>query len=87
MGQAMSRDTAYYPNKLWVDTETGVFGNAKSIVILDIDTWSNEDVFCWETMTDDERQDYARVVMEAGEQSAPLSEYMKQEREYQAGLR
>ena len=87
MGRAMNRDTTYYPNKLWVDTETGVFGNAKSIVILDIDTWSNEDVFCWETMTDDERQDYARVIMEAGEQSAPLSEYMKQERAYQAGLR
>lgn len=87
MGRAMSRDTTYYPNKLWVDTETGVFGNAKSIVILDIDTWSNEDVYTWENMTDDERQDYARVVMEAGEQTAPLSEYMKQEREYQMGLR
>ena len=83
----MNRDTTYYPNKLWVDTETGVFGNAKSIVILDIDTWSNEDVYTWENMTDDERQDYARVVMEAGEQTAPLSEYMKQEREYQMGLR
>jgi len=87
MGRAMNRDTTYYPNKLWVDTETGVFGNAKSIVILDIDTWSNEDVYTWENMTDDERQDYARVVMEAGEQTAPLSEYMKQEREYQMGLR
>lgn len=83
----MSRDTAYYPNKLWVDTETGVFGDARSIVTLDLESWSNEDVYTWENMTDDERQDYARVVMEAGEQSAHLSEYMKQEREHQKGLR
>jgi hypothetical protein len=83
----MSRDTTYYPNKLWVDTDTGTYGNAKNIVTLDLETWSNEDVYAWETMTDSERQDYARVVMEAGEQTATPLEYMKQEAEYRAGLR
>ena len=83
----MSRDTTYYPNKLWVDTDTGVFGDARSMVTLDLDTWSNEDVYMWENMTDSERQDYARVVMEANEQTATPLEYMKQEAEYREGLR
>lgn len=83
----MSRDTAYYPNKLWVDTDTGVFGDARSMVTLDLEEWSNEDVYAWENMTDNERQDYARVVMEANEQTATPLEYMKQEAEYRAGLR
>lgn len=83
----MSRDTTYYPNKLWVDTDTGTFGNAKNIVTLDLETWSDEDVYAWENMTDDERQDYGRVVMEANEQTATPLEYMKQEAEYRAGLR
>jgi hypothetical protein len=41
----------------------------------------------WETMTDSERQDYARVVMEANEQTVTPVVYMKQEEEYRAGLR
>lgn len=83
----MSRDTTYYPNKLWVDTDSGTYGDAKNIVILDLGIWSNEDVYAWENMTDSERQDYGRVVMEAGEQMATPLEYMKQEAEYEAGLR
>ena len=83
----MSRDTAYYPNTLWVDTDTGVFGDARGMVTLDLEEWSNEDVYAWENMTDSERQDYARVVMEANEQTATPLEYMKQEAEYRAGLR
>ena len=92
----MSRDTAYYPNKLWVCTETGAYSSMKphqtafarqTLVILNLDTWSNEDVYAWENMTDSERQDYARVVMEANEQTATPLEYMKQEAEYRAGLR
>ena len=54
---------------------------------LDLEEWSNEDVYAWENMTDSERQDYARVVMEANEQTATPLEYMKQEAEYRAGLR
>lgn len=92
----MSRDTTYYPNKLWVCTETGAYSSInphqtaftkQTLVMLDLDTWSNEDVYAWENMTDDERRDYALVVMEANEQTATPLEYMKQEAEYRAGLR
>lgn len=83
----MNRDTTYYPNALWVDIESGTYGNAKNIVILDLGLWSDEDVHTWENMTDSEREDYARVVMEANEQTATPVVYMKQEEEYRAGLR
>jgi hypothetical protein len=83
----MTRDTTYYPNALWVDTESGTYGNAKNLVTLDLELWSDEDVHAWENMTDSERQDYARVVMEANEQTATPVIYMKQEEEYRAGLR
>jgi hypothetical protein len=48
--------------------------------------WVGE-LTAWENMTDSERQDYARVVMEANEQTATPLVYMKQEEEYRAGLR
>jgi hypothetical protein len=83
----MTRDTTYYPSALWVDIESGTYGNAKNIVTLDLKLWSDEDVYTWENMTDSERQDYARVVMEANEQTVTPLEYMKQEAEYRAGLR
>jgi hypothetical protein len=83
----MTRDTSYYPSALWVDIESGTYGNAKNIVTLDLELWSDEDVYTWENMTDSERQDYARVVMEANEQTVTPLEYMKQEAEYRAGLR
>jgi hypothetical protein len=83
----MTRDTTYYPSALWVDIESGTYGNAKNIVILDLKLWSDADVYDWETMTDSERQDYARVVMEANEQTVTPVVYMKQEAEYWAGLR
>ena len=83
----MTRDTTYYPSALWVDIESGTYGNAKNIVTLDLELWADEDVHAWENMTDSERQDYARVVMEANEQTATPVVYMKQEEEYRAGLR
>jgi hypothetical protein len=83
----MTRDTTYYPSALWVDIESGTYGNAKNIVTLDLELWADEDVHAWENMTDSERQDYARVVMEANEQTATPLVYMKQEEEYRAGLR
>jgi hypothetical protein len=55
----MTRDTTYYPSALWVDIESGTYGNAKNIVTLDLELWSDEDVYTWENMTDSERQDYA----------------------------
>ena len=83
----MTRDTTYYPSALWVDIESGTYGNAKNLVTLDLELWADEDVHTWENMTDSERQDYARVVMEANEQTATPVVYMKQEEEYRAGLR
>jgi hypothetical protein len=83
----MTRDTSYYPSALWVDIESGTYGNAKNIVTLDLELWADEEVYAWENMTDSERQDYARVVMEANEQTATPLVYMKQEEEYRAGLR
>jgi len=83
----MTRDTTYYPSALWVDIDSGTYGNAKNLVTLDLELWSDEDVHTWENMTDSERQDYARGVMEANEQTATPVVYMKQEEEYRAGLR
>ena len=48
----------YYPPALWLDTDTGTYGDAKRLVVIDVTAWSDEDISEWETMTDSERGGY-----------------------------
>ena len=48
----------YYPPALWIDTDTGTYGDAKTLTIIDVTTWSDEDISEWENMTDNERGGY-----------------------------
>jgi hypothetical protein len=55
-----SRDimSDYYPDKLWVDTDTGTYGDCSSLVVVDTVDWTSEDCEEWEDMTDRERSRY-----------------------------
>ena len=48
----------YYPPALWLDTETGTYGDAKRLVIIDVSQWSDDDEQVWHDMTDSEREGY-----------------------------
>jgi hypothetical protein len=55
-----SRDimSDYYPDKLWVDTDTGTFGDCSKMVVIDTIHWTVDDCDEWEDMTDRERAQY-----------------------------
>jgi hypothetical protein len=57
-----SRDimSDYYPDKLWVDTDTGSYGDCSSLVVLNTSDWTEEDCDEWEMMTDCEREQYCQ---------------------------
>ena len=55
----------YYPPALWLDTETGTYGDAKRLAIIDVSGWSDDDISQWETMTDSEREGYGIDYLEA----------------------
>ena len=48
----------YYPPALWIDTDTGTYGDAKRLVIIDVSEWGDDEIGVWETMTDSERNGY-----------------------------
>ena len=48
----------YYPPALWIDTDTGTYGDAKRLVIIDVSEWGDDEIGVWETMTDSERSGY-----------------------------
>ena len=54
----------YYPGTLWLDTDTGTFGDARTLVLIDTTEWSEEDNSAWECMTDAERGSYGELVKE-----------------------
>ena len=60
LGQDRHTDSMndYYPHQLWLDTDTGTFGNAATLVMIDTTDWTQEDCDTWECMTDSERNDY-----------------------------
>jgi hypothetical protein len=60
MRQTNTRDAMndYYPNRLWLDTNTGTYGDAATLVVIDTTEWSQEDCDSWECMTDSERNRY-----------------------------
>ena len=49
----------YYPAAIYVDHETGTYGDAKKLVVIDVSSWGDDEIGVWETMTDSELQDYA----------------------------
>jgi len=77
---AIPQDTMndYYPPALWIDTDTGTYGDAKRLVIIDVSEWGDDEIGVWETMTDSERQAYGLDIRYANEQTATPSEYMRE---------
>ena len=68
----------YYPPTLWLDTDTGTYGDAKRLVIIDVSQWGDDEIGVWETMTDSERNGYGIDIVAANEQTATPSEYMRE---------
>ena len=62
MRQTKTHDSMndYYPNRLWLDTDTGTFGDAATLVVIDTTDWTQDDCDAWETMTDSERNSYGK---------------------------
>ena len=68
----------YFPPALWLDTDTGTYGDAKRLVIIDVSQWGEDEIGVWETMTDSERNGYGIDIVAANEQTATPSEYMRE---------
>ena len=68
----------YYPPALWLDLDTGTYGDAKRLVIIDVSQWGDDEIGVWETMTDSERNGYGIDIGAANEQTATPSEYMRE---------
>ena len=64
---SMPHDTMndYYPPALWLDTDTGTYGDAKQLAIIDVSQWGDDGIGVWETMTDSERSGYGIDYLEA----------------------
>ncbi len=64
MGQTNTRDSMndYYPNRLWLDIDTGTYGDGATLVVIDTTDWTQEDCDTWETMTDRERNTYGQAI-------------------------
>jgi hypothetical protein len=63
----------YYPGTLWLDTDTGTYGDARTLVLLDTAAWSAEDHDTFEEWSDGERNLYGILVAEKyGRNPGPL---------------
>jgi hypothetical protein len=54
----------YRPAVLWLDTDSGTFGDARSLVLLDTTAWSSEDSDVFDEWSDSERNLYGILVSE-----------------------
>jgi hypothetical protein len=54
----------YYPGTLWLDTDSGTFGDARTLVLLDTADWSAEDSEVFQEWSDEERNDYGLLISE-----------------------
>ena len=68
----------YAPPAIWLDTDSGTYGDAKRLVIIDVSQWGDDEIGVWETMTDSERSGYGIDIVAANEQTATPSEYMRE---------
>ena len=55
----------YAPPAIWLDTDSGTYGNAKRLVIIDVSQWGDDDEQVWHDMTDSERSGYGIDYLEA----------------------
>ena len=63
----------YYPDKLYVDTETGTFGGCAGLVIFDTFDWDADDIDAFEEMTDRERRHYVEHCAEVAGTLTPAA--------------
>jgi len=79
---AIPQDTMndYFPPALWIDTDTGTYGDAKRLVIIDVSQWGDDEIGVWETMTDSERSGYGIDIigLRTSSPAATPSEYMRE---------
>ncbi len=54
----------YYPGTLWLDTDSGTYGDAKTLVLIDTTAWSAEDSDVFDEWSDSERNLYGILVSE-----------------------
>jgi hypothetical protein len=54
----------YYPGTLWLDTDSGTFGDARTLVLLDTADWSAEDSEVFQEWSDEERNLYGLLISE-----------------------
>lgn len=63
----------YRPAVLWLDTDSGTFGDARRLVLLDTTAWSSEDSDVFDEWSDSERNLYGILVSEKyGRNPGPL---------------
>ena len=55
----------YYPPAIWLDTDSGTYGDAKRLVVIDVSQWSDDDEQVWHDMTDSERSGYGIDYLDA----------------------
>ena len=55
----------YSPPAIWLDTDSGTYGDAKRLVVIDVSQWGDDDEQVWHDMTDSERSGYGIDYLEA----------------------
>lgn len=45
--------------KIWIDIESGTYGNAENIVFVDISDWTNDELQKFSDLSDDDRSEMA----------------------------
>lgn len=55
----------YAPPAIWLDTDSGTYGDAKRLVVIDVSQWSDDDEQVWHDMTDSERSGYGIDYLDA----------------------
>jgi hypothetical protein len=68
----------YRPGTLWLDTDSGTYGDARTLVLIDTTDWSAEDNDAWECMTDSERGSYGEDYVETRGTSVGPLEYQQE---------
>ena len=64
---SMPHDTMndYAPPAIWLDTDSGTYGDAKRLVVIDVSQWGDDDEQVWHDMTDSERSGYGIDYLDA----------------------
>jgi hypothetical protein len=55
----------YAPPAIWLDTDSGTYGDAKRLVVIDVSQWGDDDEQVWHDMTDSERSGYGIDYLDA----------------------